>query len=93
MWHYTSDICSGRDLLNLVGPDFAFPVTHQDNTLTFMRGTGTLNADGSFVVFLNSGVGVTFRGVFANEEGRTVIRDGDETDGQICHRTFVATKQ
>jgi hypothetical protein len=35
----------------------------------------------------------TYRGVFATEGGRTIIRDGDETRTLGCHATFVATKQ
>jgi hypothetical protein len=64
-----------------------------------------LNADGSFVAtgtFPDQGYSytATWRGVFATEGGRTVIRDGEWTEegtamgpGQSCHDTFMATKQ
>jgi hypothetical protein len=75
--------------------DFTITVTHQGNALTWLiEGhtiTGTLNADGSFSVTVIGGSGVTFRGVFATEGGRTVIRDGVEDSS--CRPQFTATKQ
>ena len=86
LWHQTSadnPSCTGRR------NDYTITITHQGNTLT-MNGTATgpLNADGSFSV--NDG-GMTVRGVFATEGGRTVIRDGVVDD--YCRAHFVATKQ
>jgi hypothetical protein len=54
-----------------------------------LGGTGPVNADGSFVA---TGYNTTVRGVFATEGGRSVIRDGDATEGS-CHGTFTATKR
>jgi hypothetical protein len=68
-------------------------ITHQGNTLAMSGGagtaTGTLNADGSFS--LTDAGGATMRGVFATEDGRTVMY-GDVVH-PACTGTFVATKQ
>jgi hypothetical protein len=85
LWHQTSadnPSCTGRR------NDTTITITHQGNTLTMYGTTGPLNADGSFSV--TSG-GITYRGVFATEGGRTVIRDGVVDD--YCGAHFVATKQ
>jgi hypothetical protein len=74
-------------------PDFSAGISQQGNTITFISATGPLNADGSFVA---TDSGYTWRGVFATEGGRTVIRDGDATMKlplSNCHDTFTATKQ
>ncbi len=82
--------CSGP----VPGPmsfDYSAGISRQGNTITFITATGPLNADGSFVA---TGSGYTWRGVFATEGGRTVIRDGDATmTVENCHNTFTATKQ
>ena len=71
--------------------DYSAAISQQGNTITFINATGPLNADGSFVA---TGSGYTWRGVFATEGGRTVIRDGDSTmTVSNCHNTFTATKQ
>jgi hypothetical protein len=55
--------------------------------------TGILNADGSFEVTGVAEVSPgTYRGVFATDGGRTVIRDGVSQRGE-CSGTFEATKQ
>ena len=84
LWHNLTSSCA-------IDPDFTFTVTHQGNTLTINSNAGTLNADGSFSY--SSGF-ETYRGVFATEGGRTVIRDGVAQSSQSnCTETFVATKQ
>lgn len=70
------------------GPDATWTVTHQGNALTAGGITGTLNADGSFLL---NGPGGTVQGVFATEGGHTVIRDG--VFNNSCGQHFVATKQ
>jgi serine/threonine protein kinase len=91
--HWLSDICSGQELVRFLH-DGPFPVTLQGNTVGMMGGSGPLNADGSFFVTINGGVGATVEGVFASESGHTVIRNGHQEDGRgICHRTFEGTKQ
>jgi hypothetical protein len=76
-------------------PDTTAPITYQGNTLAMFGSTGTLNADGSFLLTRPYG---ELRGVFATEGGRTVIRDGvlkqgHSTGPTVCTQTFVATKQ
>jgi hypothetical protein len=78
-----------------LGIDSTVTITHQGNTLTWDAGiggtfTGPLNADGSFS--FSGPSGLTLRGVFATEGGRTVIRDGVRHFAQ-CSGTFSATKQ
>lgn len=96
-FHYVpTNICGSRG-------DATQTLAHQGNTLTIRaengQATGSLNGDGSFSVsgtFIGArGIGsavVTWRGVFATEGGRTVIRGGTwEANG--CTATFSATKQ
>jgi len=87
--HWLTTICTGTH-------DFTATVTHQGSALTMIRGgltlTGTLNADGSFEVTGGGAIPVTFRGVFATDGGRTVIRDGVSKRGE-CGGTFEGTKQ
>jgi hypothetical protein len=79
-----------------MAPDFSAGISQHGNTITFISATGPLNADGSFVATDSGSYGYTWRGVFATEGGRTVIRDGDATMKlplSNCHNTFTATKQ
>jgi serine/threonine protein kinase len=95
LFHALSDFCGGYDVLYALH-DFSGPITHQGNRLTLWGRTGTLNADGSFVVtvpVLGTSDIDTTRGTFTVEGGRTVIRDLDESTQWHCHRTYVATKQ
>jgi hypothetical protein len=70
-------------------PDGSGFVTQQGNTVKINSATGPLNADGSFVTTDSVN---TWRGVFATEGGRSVIRGGDAIEG-ACHGTFVGTKR
>jgi hypothetical protein len=70
-------------------PDGFFIIAQQGNTVKINSATGPLNADGSFVVTDGTN---TWRGVFATEGGRSVIRNGAGTEG-ACHGTWVGTKQ
>jgi hypothetical protein len=94
LFHYVSDVCAGYDQL-IYRHDESISVTHQGNTVSFSGvgsfagATGPLNADGSFAV--TSATATTFRGVFATEGGRTVIRDG-VFEG-YCSGAYLATKQ
>ena len=88
LWHYLTYECYGVDELAQV-PDSLVTVPLQGNTLNIRGATGTLNADGSFVATDSV---YTWRGVFATEGGRTVIRDGVEQAG-ACAGTWTATKQ
>ena len=77
-----------------MNPDETFTVAHQGGTLTLAGGsgppfTGPLNADGSFSVTADN---ITMQGVFATQDGRTVIRDGT-WQHPACGGTFEATKQ
>ena len=89
--HYLSFECYG--IVSTV-PDEPFGITQQGNTITVRGKTGPLNADGSFVASGANGPYdyITYRGVFATEGGRTVIRDG-KVDDNFCHETFTAIKQ
>ncbi|SPM40528.1 protein kinase [Mycobacterium numidiamassiliense] len=108
LFHYLSSVCSGRT--TTPWPDGPLTITQQGNTIHIGVGgpggiNGPLNADGSFVAtgtFPDQGYSytATWRGVFATEGGRTVIRDGEWTEdgsamgpGGYCHDTFTATKQ
>ena len=88
--HYLSFECPGSSTV----PDEPFGITQQGNTITVRGQTGPLNADGSFVASGANGPYdyITYRGVFATEGGRTVIRDG-KVDDNFCHETFTAIKQ
>jgi hypothetical protein len=92
LWDYKVDPKYG---CGINGPPFTVTVTHQGNTVTmaFPHGTytGTLNANGSFV--LNTGTGSTDKGAFATEGGRSVVRDGEHRDLSSCVGRFTATKQ
>jgi hypothetical protein len=77
-------------------PDFSAGIFQHGNTITFISATGPLNGDGSFVATDSGSTGYTWRGFFATEGGRTVIRDGDATMKlplSNCHNTFTAIKQ
>jgi hypothetical protein len=71
--HILTDVCNGVDAMR-GARDFTAPFAHQSNTLTVGTATGTLNADGSFVVFDPHGKGTTWKGVFTHENGRSVIQ-------------------
>jgi hypothetical protein len=79
---------------HLLGGTGTHMITHQGNTLTIDTLTGTLNADGSFTVSGSIGgqVLTTWRGVFATEGGRTVIRDGTY-EHSTCNGSISGTKQ
>jgi hypothetical protein len=74
-------------------PEFTSTITHQGNTLTMVSSgstiTGTLNNDGSFTFTTTNGV--LWRGVFATEGGRTVIRDSWQESQ--CEPHWAGTKQ
>ena len=107
VFHYLSSVCGGYTMP--LRRDEHYTFTQQGNTIHIAIGvgdiSGPLNADGSFVAsgtFLSdqgNSYTHTWRGVFATEGGRTVIRDGEVTSGgaamsnQSCHMTFTATKQ
>ena len=94
LFHYLSDVCGGYDQLRY-RHDESISVTRQGNTVSFSGAgnfggaTGPLNTDGSFVV--TSATATTFRGVFATEGGRTVIRDG-VFEG-YCSGAYTTTKR
>jgi hypothetical protein len=71
--------------------NFSITVTHQSNALTMVfpktTFTGTLNADESFSA---ATAGQTLQGVFASENGRTVIH---ATNDSWCRDHMVGTKQ
>jgi eukaryotic-like serine/threonine-protein kinase len=95
LYHYVTYVCNGRDFM-YPQHDHTFTVTHHGNTLTMGFGSvnfeGDLNADGSFVATTKNAY--SWRGVFATERGRTVIRDGEEdVPSALCHGTWTATKQ
>ena len=78
-------------------PDYTLSFTVQGNALSMGPLTGTLNADGSFLIDSPSH-GHSIQGIFATEGGRTVIRDGVDiqrstTGPTVCTTTYVATKQ
>jgi hypothetical protein len=99
LWHELTNSCQAPPASSTL------TITHQGNTLTINNRvggawTGPLNADGSFTVTGHSAPASpyveTFRGVFATEGGRTVIRDGtweNRASGYPCSATFEATKQ
>jgi hypothetical protein len=108
LFHYLSSVCGGYT--QKPWPDGPLTITQQGNTIHITVGgpggiSGPLSADGSFVTtgtFPDQGYSynVTWRGVFATEGGRAVIRNGEWTEdgsamgpGQSCHDTFTATKQ
>jgi hypothetical protein len=73
--------------------DWDAGINQHGDTMTFINAPGTLNADGSFVAKDSN---YTWRGVFATEGDRSVIRDGDVTltvSSVSCHGTFTATKE
>ena len=86
--HYSSYTCAGGVIIPNA-PDGMAVINQKGNTVTFNSATGPLNADGSFVATDGTN---TWRGVFATEGGRTIIRDGDATEGS-CHGTFTATQR
>jgi serine/threonine protein kinase len=88
VFHYLSYACPGGVTITNY-PDGMASITQQGNTVKINSATGSLNADGSFVATDGTN---TWRGVFATEGGRSVIRDGDATEGS-CHGTFTATKR
>jgi hypothetical protein len=85
--HHLSMACGSLNYTNY--PDGMASITKHGNTVTINSATGPLNADGSFEATDGTN---TFRGVFATESGRNVIRDGDAIEGS-CHGTFEATEQ
>jgi TIR domain len=96
-WRMLTYECGGTPGIIPANNDFTIQVTQQGNTVNFPgRGSGTLNADGSFETTWTDGPYTdTMQGVFATEGGRTVIRDGViNYDNNQCRQTFsVATKQ
>jgi eukaryotic-like serine/threonine-protein kinase len=88
LFHYLSYECQGGVIITNKSDGMTF-ITQQGNKVTVNSATGPLNADGSFVATDGAN---TWRGVFATEGGRTVIRGGDATEG-ACHGSFVGTKR
>jgi hypothetical protein len=95
-WHYLTYVTNGVDYVGTqyVPDTMSVTFTLQGNTLTELNGdapfSGPLKADGSFTL---SGKNGTVGGVFANEGGRTVVRDGVFDFHDITRGTWVATKQ
>jgi eukaryotic-like serine/threonine-protein kinase len=92
--HMLTYSCGG--IAGILGPDMSVPVTHHGNTVTIGHyGTGPLNADGSFVINWTTGpYSNTMHGAFANEGGRTIIRDLTMIwDNGDCPQTYTAVKQ
>lgn len=87
LWRKVHIVCHGIE--EPLPPEFPVSFTHQGNTLTIGNATGTLNADGSFVVRNSFSM---FTGVFATKGGRTIVRDGVKHSSS-CDVNFVATKQ
>jgi hypothetical protein len=106
LFHYLSAVCAGYTQNR---PDESITVTQQGTTIHMTVGkgiSGPLSADRSFVATgtFQTAQGHdythTFRGVFATEGGRTIIRNGEWTaEGSAfgpaggCHYTYTATKQ
>jgi hypothetical protein len=105
LFHYLSSVCGGYEQHRL---DETIGITQQGTNIHMTVGPGGINgplsADGSFMAtgtFPDQGYSYThtFRGVFASEGGRTVIRNGEWTaEGSAmgpvgCHYTYTATKQ
>jgi hypothetical protein len=99
--HFLSTVCGGYAMDR---PDEHWTFTHQGGTIQFGKATGPLSPDGSFTAtFTGDSNGYsytnTYRGVFATETGRSVIRNGDWTSegpamGPVgCHFTYTATKE
>jgi hypothetical protein len=92
--HTLTYVSYGQDhLAEAQAQDRPFVVTLQGNTVTFYGHSGPMNADGSFVVEGPNGPYdyISFRGVFATEGGRTVMRL--TMDDKWVHSTWMATKQ